>query len=143
MEARYTEGIQISPDLQSVTLRTVCPEGWLDWYEDEKFHTAPLTFRLCSDGSYCADFSLPEEGTVYSYVLWENIPTSPDTVTLYNYSITCAHRLFLWHHPYQLPSDVLAANRFDSGWSSKSWGFEGQLAPEGKYDVSYTKSTMT
>lgn len=134
-EARYTEGIQIAPDLHGVTLRSTCPEGYLEWYEDDKFHVAPLSFRLCSDGSYCSDFSLPENGgTVYGYVFWENIPTFPDAVAVYNYNITCAHRLFLWRYPYQLPSDVLAANRFDSGWRSKSWRFVGQLAPEGKYE---------
>ena len=130
---RYTEGIQIVSDLHGVTLRTVCPEGVLEWYEDGVFHTAPLTFRLCSDGSYCADFSLPEDGgTVYGYVYWENIPTFPDAVAIYNYNIVCAHRLFRWRYPYQLPSDVLAANRFDVGWRSKSWRFTGRLAPEAK-----------
>ena len=133
-EERYTEGIQITPDLHGVTLRSTCPEGWLEWFEDDRFHTAPMTFLLRSDGSYCADFSLPEGGTVYGYVFWENIPTFPENVTVYNYSITCAHRLFLWRYPYQLPSDVLAANRFDSGWRSKSWRFTGHLAPEGKYE---------
>ena len=138
-EERYTEGIRISPDLQGVTLRTVCPEGWLEWYEDGRFHTAPLTFRFRSDssrtGSYYADFSLPEGGgTVYGYVFWENIPTRPENITVYNYSITCAHRIFRWRYPYQRPSDVLRANVSDPGWRSKSWTFEGQLAPEGKYE---------
>lgn len=138
-EERYTEGIRISPDLHGVTLRTVCPEGWLEWYEDGKFHTAPLTFRFRSDGartgSYYADFSLPEGGdTLYGYVFWENIPTFPENITVYNYSITCAHRLFLWRYPYQLPSDILLYNRLDPGWRSKNWGFEGQLAPEDKYE---------
>lgn len=134
-EERYMEGIQIVPDLHRVTLRTVCPEGWLEWLEDGKFHTSPLSFRLRSDGSYCADYSLPKDiGTVYGYVFWENIPTLPEDIAVYNYSITCAHRRFLWRYPYQLPSDVLVANRFDSGWRSKSWRFTGCLAPEGKYE---------
>ena len=137
-EERYTEGIQIAPDLKGVTLRTVCPEGWLEWYEDGEFHTAPLTFRFHSDssrtGSYCADFSLPEGGgTVYGYVFWENIPVLPDDIAIYNYSITCAHRLSPWHYPYQMPSDILLAHSLDPGWRSKNWAFEGQLAPEGKY----------
>ena len=138
-EERYTEGIRISPDLHGVTLRTVCPEGWLEWWEDGVFHIAPLTFRFHSDssrtGSYYADFSLPEGGdTLYGYVFWENISTLPEDITVYNYSITCAHRLSLWRYPYQLPSDILLSNRLDPGWRSKYWGFEGQLAPEGKYE---------
>ena len=137
-EARYTEGIRIAPDLQSVTLRSTCPEGWLKWHEDGKFHTAPLTFRFHSDsfwtGAYYADFSLPEDGgTVYGYVFWESIPVLPDDIAIYNYSITCAHRLSPWHYPYQMPSDILLANSLDPGWRSKNWTFEGQLAPEGKY----------
>ena len=138
-EERYTEGIRISPDLHGVTLRTVCPEGWLEWYEDGKFHTAPLTFGFRSDGSrtgsYCADFSLPEGGgTLYGFVFWENISTFPEHTAIYNYSITCAHRLFRWSYPYQLPSDILLANKLDPGWRSKEWRFVGQLAPEGKYE---------
>ena len=138
-EERYTEGIRISPDLHGVTLRTVCPEGWLEWYEDGKFHTAPLAFRFRSDGSrtgsYYADFSLPENGdALYGFVFWENIPTMPENIAIYNYSIACAHRHALWRYPYQLPSDALLANRFDSRWRSKSWRFVGQLAPEGRYE---------
>ena len=47
-EERYMEGIRITPDLHGVTLRTVCPEGWLKWYEDGQFHIAPpdLPFPL-------------------------------------------------------------------------------------------------
>ena len=133
-EERYTEGIQIIPDLHGVTLRTTCPEGWLEWMKDQ-FHTAPLTFRLRSDGSYCADFSLPESGdSLYGFVFWENIPTRPEGIAVYNYSIACAHRHALWRYPYQLPSDVLVNNQLDPGWRSKSWRFVGQLAPEGKYE---------
>ena len=133
-EERYMEGIRISPDLHGVTLRTTSPEGWLEWNEDQ-FHTAPLTFHLRSDGSYCADFSLPENGdTLYGFVFWENIPTRPEGIAVYNYSITCAHRIFPWCYPYQLPSDVLLSNKLDPGWRSKSWRFVGQLAPEGKYE---------
>ena len=138
-EERYMEGIQITPDLHGVTLRTTCPEGWLEWWEDGVFHIAPLTFRFHSDssrtGSYYADFSLPEGGdTLYGYVFWENISTLPEDITVYNYSITCAHRLSSWRYPYQLPSDILLSNRLDPGWRSKYWGFKGQLAPEGKYE---------
>lgn len=133
-EERYMEGIQITPDLHGVTLRTTSPEGWLEWNEDQ-FHTAPLSFRLCPGGSYCADFSLPENGdALYGFVFWENIPTHPDGIAVYNYSIACAHRRALWRYPYQLPSDVLLSNRLDSGWRSKNWRFVGQLAPEGKYE---------
>ena len=138
-EERYTEGIRISPDLHGVTLRTVCPEGWLEWCEDGRFHTAPLAFRFRSGGSrmgsYCADFSLPENGdALYGFVFWENIPTFPENIAIYNYSISCAHRIFPWRYPYQLPSDVLLANKLDPGWRSKDWRFVGQLAPEGKYE---------
>lgn len=137
----YMEAIQVTPDVQGVTVYTSCPQGELEWRDDGGvLHTAPLTFSFRSDGSgttsYYADFSLPEEadGPVEGWVYWEAVPSFPEKVALFNYSLRFAHRLTPWQYPYTLPSDFLASNALSPVWRTFHWSSEGQLAPEGSYD---------
>ena len=113
----------------------------MEWRDDGGvLHTAPLTFSFRSDGSgttsYYADFSLPEEadGPVEGWVYWEAVPSFPEKVALFNYSLRFAHRLTPWQYPYTLPSDFLASNALSPVWRTFHWSSEGQLAPEGSYD---------
>lgn len=136
----YMEGLKVTPDYHGVTVRTTVPEGTLNWTSGGVLHTAPLTFRFRSDGSwlsaYFADFSLPQNtgGPVEGFVFWEAMPTYPASTTLYNFDLVYARRLTPWQYPYALPSDTILANRFGPQWRSRSWLFTGQLAPEGLFD---------
>lgn len=136
----YKEGILVSPDWHGVTVHTSCPDGALEWRDsDGTFHTAPLSFRFRSDNSgmvsYRADFSLPKgaDGPVEGWVFWESVPSSPETLTVYNYQLALAHQLTPWQYPYRLPSDVLASQSGRIGWRVNDQLYEGRLAPEGKY----------
>ena len=65
------------------------------------------------------------------------MPSFPETVHLYNYSVTIAHKRSIWQYPYTLPSDVLTAGFYSAPnwqWRMYRWTSEGQMAPEGKYD---------
>lgn len=135
----YMEGIQATPDWHGVTVHTTCPEGKLEWQEDGKYHTAPLSFRFRSDGSgfasYFADFSLPEgaDGPVEGWVCWEAAPSFPGILTVYNYQLVLAHRRSPWQYPYRLPSDLLLTNTSSPDWQIMHQLYLGQLAPEGQY----------
>lgn len=137
----FMEGIQVVPDLQGVTVRTTCPDAVLKWQDSAGIsYIMPLDFRSDTDDAgtscYFADFSLPEDvsGPVEGYLFWEAMPSLPETVSIYNYHVTIAHRRSAWQYPYTLPSDVLATGSHGPGWRTYQWAFEGQLAPEGKYD---------
>lgn len=137
----YMEGIQIAPDWHGVTVHTTIPQGELEWRDSGGVsHTAPLTFGFRSGGSgmtaYYADLSLPEDvdGPVEGWIYWEAAPSFPEAVKIFNYSVKFAHRRSPWQYPYELPSDILAANAMGQGWRTYQWISEGQMAPEGEYD---------
>ena len=138
-QCAYMEGVQVTPDWHGVTVHTTYPEGKLEWREDDCYHTAPLSFRFRSDGSgfasYFADFSLPEEtdGPVEGWVCWEAAPSTPETLTVYNYELVFAHRKSPRQYPYSLPSDTLLANPISPDWQIMHRLYLGQLAPEGQY----------
>ena len=137
---KYMEGIQVTPDWQGVTVHTSCPQGDLEWRDnDGVFHTAPLSFQFHTNGSgiasYFADLSLPKDtdGPVEGWIYWEAAPSYPEKVSIFNYSVKFAHYRYPWQYPYMLPSDILASNTSPSGWRTYEWISEGQLAPEGEY----------
>ncbi len=140
----YMEGIQVAQDIQGVTVHTTRVEGVLKWKDGAgTAYTMPLDFRFEADGAgkpCCyADFALPEEvdGPTEAFLFWEAAPSLPETVSLYNYTVTIAHKRGGWQYPYALPSDILAAGFYSAPswqWRMYQWGSEGQLAPEGLYD---------
>lgn len=70
------------------------------------------------------------------FLFWEAMPTLPETVSLYNFSVTVAHKRSIWQYPYTLPSELLASGFHAPSWQWRmyQWTSEGQLAPEGQYD---------
>ena len=140
----YMEGIQVVQDYQGVTVHTTIPDGVLKWRDSAgTCYTMPLEFWREADGAgtpCCyANFSLPEDvsGPMEGFLFWEAAPSLPETISLYNFSVTAAHRRIRWQYPYTLPSEILAAG-FGSApywqWRMYRWTSEGQLAPEGKYN---------
>lgn len=139
----YMEGIQIAQDYQGVTAWTTQPDGVLKWQGSSgNAYTMPLDFWFDTDNAgtpcYYANFSLPEDvsGPTEAFLFWEVTPTFPETVSLYNYSVTAAHRRSFWQYPYTLPSELLASGFYPPSWQWRMfrWTSEGQLAPEGQYD---------
>lgn len=137
----YMEGVRVDQDFQGVTVRTTIPDGVLKWRNSAGTQfTMPLAFRLESDGGPCcyADFSLPEDvsGPMEGFLFWEAAPSLPETVSIYNFSVTAAHRRSFWQYPYTLPSEILASGFYPPSWQWRMfrWTSEGQLAPEGLYD---------
>lgn len=140
----YMEGIQVAQDIQGVTVHTSKVEGVLKWKDGAgTAYTMPLDFRFEADGAgkpCCyTDFALPEEvdGSTEAFLFWEAAPTLPETVSIYNYQVTIAHKRSVWQYPYALPSDILAAGFYSAPswqWRMYRWGSEGQLAPEGLYN---------
>ena len=104
--------------------------------------TMPLAFWFDTDNAgtpcYYANFSLPEDvsGPTEAFLFWEATPTFPETISLYNYSVTTAHRHSFWQYPYTLPSEILASGFYPPSWQWRmyQWTSEGHLAPEGMYD---------
>ena len=139
----YMEGIQVAQDIQGVTVHTTKVEGVLKWRDSAgTAYTMPLDFRFEADGAgrpCCyTDFALPEKvnGPMEAFLFWEAAPSLPETVSLYNYTVTIAHKRSGWQYPYTLPSDLLASGFYPPSWQWRmyQWGSEGQLAPEGLYN---------
>lgn len=139
----YMEGVQIAQDYQGVTVRTTIPDGVLKWQDSAgNAYTMPLEFwfEANSAGKPCcyANFSLPEDvsGPTEGFLFWEATPTFPEIVSLYNFSVTAAHKRSCWQYPYTLPSELLASSFHAPSWQWRmyQWISEGQLAPEGQYD---------
>ncbi len=139
----YMEGIQVVQDYQGVTVRTTKPDGVLKWQDSaSNACTMPLNFQFDPSGGwrpcYSTNFSLPENvsGPMEGFLFWEAMPTYPETVSIYNFSVTAAHRRSLWQYPYTLPSEILASGFYPPSWQWRMyrWTSEGQLAPEGMYD---------
>ena len=61
-------------------------------------YTMPLDFWFDTNNAgnpcYYANFSLPEDvsGSTEGFLFWEAIPTFPETVSLYNFSVTAARK---------------------------------------------------
>lgn len=139
----YMEGIQVAQDYQGVTAWTTQPNGVLKWQDSAgKAYAMPLEFRFDTDNAgtpcYYTNFSLPENvsGPTEGFLFWEVTPTFPESVRLYNYSVTVAHGRSVWQYPYTLPSDLLASGFYPPSWQWRmyQWTSEGQLAPKGLYD---------
>ncbi|NBI68479.1 hypothetical protein D1646_17130 [Pseudoflavonifractor sp. 60] len=139
----YMEGIQVAQDYQGVTVRTTVPDGVLKWQDRAGNACAiPLEFWREADsaGRPCcyANFSLPKDvsGPMEGFLFWEAMPSFPETVSVYNFSVTAAHRRSFWQYPYTLPSEILASGFYPPSWQWRMyrWTSEGQLAPEGMYD---------
>ena len=138
----YMEGVQVAQDIQGVTVRTTIPDGVLKWQDSSgTCHTMPLEFWREADGTgrpCCyANFSLPEDvsGPMEGFLFWEAAPSLPETVSVYNFSVTAAHKRSIWQYPYALPSEILASGFYPPSWQWRTyrWTSEGQLAPEGMY----------
>ena len=139
----YMEGIQVAQDYQGVTVRTTIPDGVLKWQDSAgNACTMPLEFwfEANSAGKPCcyANFSLPEDvsGPTEGFLFWEAMPTYPEMISFYNFSVTAAHKRSCWQYPYTLPSEILASGFHAPSWQWRmyQWISEGQLAPEGQYD---------
>ena len=139
----YMEGVRVAQDIQGVTVHTTQVEGVLKWKDSAgTAYTMPLDFRAEADnfGTPCcyADFALPEEadGPTEAFLFWEAAPSYPESVRLYNYTVTIAHKRSGWQYPYTLPSDILASGFHAPSWQWRmyQWGSEGQMAPEGLYN---------
>lgn len=139
----YMEGIQVAQDYQGVTVRTTVPDGVLKWQDSAgNAYTMPLEFWFEADsaGIPCcySNFSLPKDvsGPMEGFLFWEAMPTLPETVSLYNFSVTVAHKRSIWQYPYTLPSELLASGFHAPSWQWRMfrWTSEGQLAPEGQYN---------
>lgn len=139
----YMEGIQVAQDYQGVTAWTTQPNGVLKWQDSTgKAYAMPLEFRFDTDNAgtpcYYTNFSLPEDvsGPTEGFLFWEVTPTFPETVSLYNFSVTAAHKRSCWQYPYTLPSELLASGFHAPSWQWRTyqWTSEGQLAPEGQYN---------
>ena len=139
----YMEGIQVVQDYQGVTVRTTKPDGVLKWQDSAgNAYTMPLDFWFDPSGGwrpcYSTNFSLPRNvsGPMEGFLFWEAMPTYPEEVSNYNFSVTAAHRRSLWQYPYTLPSEILASGFYPPSWQWRmyQWTSEGQLAPEGMYD---------
>ena len=139
----YMEGIQVAQDYHGITHRTTRPDGVLKWRDSAgTCYAMPLDFQFDPSGGarpcYSADFSLPEDvgGPTEGFLFWEAVPSLPGTVSMYNYSVTVAHRRSFWQYPYTLPSEILASGFHPPSWQWRMfrWTSEGQLAPEGMYD---------
>ena len=139
----YMEGVQVAQDYQGVTVHTTKVEGVLKWRDSAGTACAmPLDFWAEADnsGTPCcyANFSLPEDvsGPMEGFLFWEVTPTFPESVRLYNYSVTVAHKRSVWQYPYTLPSDLLASGFYPPSWQWRMyrWTSEGQLAPEGLFN---------
>ena len=139
----YMEGVRVVQDYQGVTVRTSTPDGVLKWKDGTGTAcTMPLEFWRETDGAgkpCCyANFSLPEDvrGPMEGFLFWEAVPSFPETVSNYNFSVTAAHRRSFWQYPYTLPSEVLASGFYPPSWQWRMfrWTSEGQLAPEGMYN---------
>ena len=139
----YMEGIQVVQDYQGVTVRTTKPDGVLKWQDSAgNAYTMPLDFWFDPSGGwrpcYSTNFSLPRNvsGPMEGFLFWEAMPTYPEEVSNYNFSVTAAHKRSLWQYPYTLPSEILASGFYPPSWQWRmyQWTSEGQLAPEGMYD---------
>ena len=139
----YMEGVQIAQDYQGVTAWTTQPDGVLKWQDSAgNAYTMPLNFRFDTDNAgtacYYANFSLPKDvsGPTEGFLFWEATPTLPEIVSLYNFSVTAAHKRSCWQYPYTLPSELLASGFHAPNWQWRmyQWTSEGQMAPEGQYD---------
>ena len=139
----YMEGVQIAQDYQGVTAWTTQPDGVLKWQDSAgNAYTMPLNFRFDTDNAgtacYYANFSLPKDvsGPTEGFLFWEATPTFPEIVSLYNFSVTAAHKRSCWQYPYTLPSELLASGFHAPNWQWRmyQWTSEGQMAPEGQYD---------
>ena len=139
----YMEGIQVAQDYQGVTAWTTQPDGVLKWQDSAgNAYTTPLDFWFDTDNAgtpcYYANFSLPEDvsGPTEGFLFWEVTPTFPEAISLYNFSVTAAHKRSCWQYPYTLPSELLASGFHAPSWQWRmyQWTSEGQLAPEGQYD---------
>lgn len=139
----YMEGVQVAQDIQGITVHTTVPDGVLKWQDSTgTCYTMPLEFWFEADsaGIPCcyANFSLPEDvsGPMEGFLFWETAPSLPETVSLYNFSVTVAHKRSIWQYPYTLPSELLASGFHAPSWQWRMfrWTSEGQLAPEGQYD---------
>ncbi|MEY8233376.1 hypothetical protein AALA82_17395 [Oscillospiraceae bacterium 50-16] len=139
----YMEGIQVAQDYQGVTVRTTVPDGVLKWKDNAgNAYTMPLEFWFEADyaGIPCcySNFSLPEDvsGPMEGFLFWETVPTFPEIVSLYNFSVTAAHKRSVWQYPYTLPSELLVSGFHAPSWQWRmyQWTSTGQLAPEGQYD---------
>ena len=139
----YMEGVQVAQDYQGVTAWTTQPDGVLKWQDSAGIaYTMPLDFRFDTDyagtACYYANFSLPKDvsGPTEGFLFWEATPTLPEIVSLYNFSVTAAHKRSCWQYPYTLPSELLASGFHAPSWQWRMyrWTSEGQLAPEGQYD---------
>ncbi len=139
----YMEGIQVVQDYQGVTVRTTKPDGVLKWQDSAgNACTMPLNFQFDPSGGwrpcYSTNFSLPRNvsGPMEGFLFWEAMPTYPEEVSNYNFSVTAAHRRSFWQYPYTLPSEILASGFYPPSWQWRmyQWTSEGQLAPEGMYD---------
>lgn len=139
----YMEGIQVTPDFHGVTASASCPQGALEWTDSSGvLRTAPLDFRFHTNhwglSAYVSDFSLPKgvDGEIHGYLLWEVVPSLPETVTVYNSQVGFVHRSTPWQYPYTLPSELLTANRVTPGWVlNGAHAYTNQLAPEGVYEA--------
>ena len=137
----YMEGVQVAQDYQGVTVRTTKPDGVLKWRDSAgDCYSMPLDFQYGASAggrpSYVTDFSLPEDvsGATEGILFWEAMPSFPESVRLYNYSVTAAHKRSCWQYPYTLPSELLASGFHAPSWQWRmyQWTSEGQLAPEGQ-----------
>ena len=140
----YMEGVQVAQDYQGVTHRTTQPDGVLKWQDSTgNAYTMPLDFWFDTDSAgtrcYYANFSLPEDvsGPTEGFLFWEATPTLPETVSLYNFSVTAAHRRSFWQYPYTLPSEILASGFYPPSWQWRMyrWTSKGTLAPEEMYNT--------
>ena len=138
----YMEGIQVIQDIQGVTVHTSRVEGTLKWRDSAGTAcTMPLDFRFEADsaGRPCcyANFALPKEvsGPTEAFLFWEAVPSLPETVSIYNYQVTIAHKCSPWQYPYTLPSDILAAGTHSWQWRIYQRPSTGVLAPEGMFSA--------
>jgi hypothetical protein len=62
------------------------------------------------------------------FLFWEAMPTLPETVSLYNFSVTVAHKRSVWQYPYTLPSELLASGFHAPSWQWRmyQWTSEGR-----------------
>ncbi len=137
----YMEGIQVAQDYQGVTAWSTQPDGMLKWQDSAgNAYTMPLDFWFDTDNAgtpcYYTNFSLPEDvsGPTEGFLFWEAVPTFPETVSFYNFSVTAAHKRGVWQYPYTLPSELLASGFHAPSWQWRmyQWTSEGRLAPEGQ-----------
>jgi len=131
----YMEGIQVAQDYQGVTAWTTQPDGVLKWQDSSgNAYTMPLDFWFDTDNAgtpcYYANFSLPEDvsGSTEAFLFWEATPTFPESISLYNYSVTTAHRRSFWQYPYTLPSEILASGFYPPSWQWRTYRWTSEAS---------------